>query len=288
MLQVENIKIKFPEVIIGIKSNSSQFINRLSLWLGNSCLVDDEAEEMIEVFFESNGIVEMKMTDYSEKYEVKNFNIYDYAIFKIMGFWERVFSKKYKDKYLLIHGGAVAKDGKSIIVLGNSNAGKSTLITAFLEKGNNFLSDDVLLLNPENRVITTLKKNLHLSEKSLEFFPNLKSKFRGEETFDFPDMKNIYLDPSNYFPIRTLEEISLQNIKLIIKCSIGQDSKITNMDKVGVIWELVTSTYSFHKKGEGNKVINLYETILGNSITVHFQMGYDFKLKLDKLIKDIS
>ncbi len=43
---------------------------------------------------------------------------------------------------LLLHGGAVAKDGKGVIITGNSGCGKSTISEVLLSKGYMFVADD--------------------------------------------------------------------------------------------------------------------------------------------------
>lgn len=52
-------------------------------------------------------------------------------------------------KQVLLHGGAVAKDGKGVIVTGESGAGKSTVTDALLDKGFLFVADDVCSISVE-------------------------------------------------------------------------------------------------------------------------------------------
>ncbi|MBD8071108.1 aldolase [Bacillus sp. PS06] len=48
---------------------------------------------------------------------------------------------------LPLHGSAIAVDGKAYAIVGESGAGKSTLASAFMEKGYQLLSDDVIALS---------------------------------------------------------------------------------------------------------------------------------------------
>ena len=50
-------------------------------------------------------------------------------------------------KILPLHGSAVAIDGKAYAIVGDSGAGKSTLASAFLNKGYQLLSDDVIAVS---------------------------------------------------------------------------------------------------------------------------------------------
>ncbi|MFK9117571.1 HPr kinase/phosphorylase [Peribacillus frigoritolerans] len=60
-------------------------------------------------------------------------------------------------KILPLHGSAVAIDGKAYAIVGDSGAGKSTLASAFLKRGYQLMSDDVIpvTLTNENVPIVT-------------------------------------------------------------------------------------------------------------------------------------
>ena len=60
-------------------------------------------------------------------------------------------------KILPLHGSAIAIDGKAYAIVGDSGAGKSTLASAFLKRGYQLLSDDVIpvTLNHANVPIVT-------------------------------------------------------------------------------------------------------------------------------------
>lgn len=52
---------------------------------------------------------------------------------------------------IAIHGGAITKNGKGIIVTGESGAGKSTVTNALRTKGYDFISDDVCALSDNGK-----------------------------------------------------------------------------------------------------------------------------------------
>lgn len=56
-------------------------------------------------------------------------------------------------KTIALHGSAISKGDKAIIISGKSKAGKSTLASAFNNKGYSFLSDDVVALDMLNNNI---------------------------------------------------------------------------------------------------------------------------------------
>src|SRR5690625_2580817 len=76
-------------------------------------------------------------------------------------------------RILPLHGSAVAIDGKAYAVVGNSGAGKSTLASAFLNRGYQLLSDDVIPVTLSDEgipIVTPAYPQQKLWLKSLERF----------------------------------------------------------------------------------------------------------------------
>ncbi|MEH7226490.1 aldolase [Bacillus sp. JJ1566] len=76
-------------------------------------------------------------------------------------------------KILPLHGSAVAINGKAYAIVGESGAGKSTLATAFLNKGYELLSDDVIPVSMSNNnipIVTPAYPQQKLWEESLQAF----------------------------------------------------------------------------------------------------------------------
>lgn len=74
---------------------------------------------------------------------------------------------------LPLHGSALAINGKAYAIIGDSGAGKSTLATAFLHKGFQLLTDDVIpiTLNQENiPIVSPAYPQQKLWQESLEAF----------------------------------------------------------------------------------------------------------------------
>ena len=59
-------------------------------------------------------------------------------------------------KILPLHGSAIAIDGKAYAIVGDSGAGKSTLASAFLNKGYQLLSDDVIAVSLSKKIFHML------------------------------------------------------------------------------------------------------------------------------------
>ncbi|MEB3301601.1 MAG: hypothetical protein VKN56_06480 [Cyanobacteriota bacterium] len=54
---------------------------------------------------------------------------------------------------LVLHGNALAKEGRAIVCLGRSGAGKSTLAYALMQQGWQLLADDLVVISAEGRVL---------------------------------------------------------------------------------------------------------------------------------------
>ncbi len=56
------------------------------------------------------------------------------------------------DRYLFVHSGVVAWKGRAIVIPGRSYSGKSTLVSAFIEAGAEYYSDEMAILDREGLV----------------------------------------------------------------------------------------------------------------------------------------
>ncbi|RKQ33478.1 ATP-binding cassette domain-containing protein [Oceanobacillus halophilus] len=82
---------------------------------------------------------------------------------------------------LPLHGSAIVIDGKAYAIVGDSGAGKSTLASAFLRRGYQLLSDDVIAisLDKENQpIVTPSYPQQKLWQKSLDHFGMESTHFR--------------------------------------------------------------------------------------------------------------
>lgn len=100
-----------------------------------------------------------------------------------------------------LHGSAIAIDGRAYAIVGHSGAGKSTLASAFLEKGFDLLTDDIIPLSFSKEsgrpyVIPTYPQQklwqeslTHFGQDSSNYKPlvNRKTKFAVPVTSQFSD-----------------------------------------------------------------------------------------------------
>ncbi|MBE1161887.1 serine kinase [Dyella acidiphila] len=66
-----------------------------------------------------------------------------------------------------LHGACVGRQGRGVLLLGHSGAGKSTLALHSLLQGLDFLSEDAVLVQPENLLATGVANYLHMKDDAL-------------------------------------------------------------------------------------------------------------------------
>jgi hypothetical protein len=70
------------------------------------------------------------------------------------------------DGFLVLHAGAVARDGEALIVSGSPGAGKTTLTLKLLESGCSFLSDDFCPIHKNTGFVHPFPRSLWVSRQS--------------------------------------------------------------------------------------------------------------------------
>ncbi|HIE04775.1 MAG TPA: hypothetical protein EYP61_08455 [Candidatus Latescibacteria bacterium] len=98
----------------------------------------------------------------------------------------------------VFHAGVVAKDDIGVILPAEPGGGKTSLVTALLELGFEYLSDEFAILDLESMTVLPFPKALCFKEEGMELFPHLKSRSLRVEWDMGGRMGRIwYLDPSD-------------------------------------------------------------------------------------------
>ncbi|MDY6861909.1 MAG: PAS domain-containing protein, partial [Thermodesulfobacteriota bacterium] len=103
---------------------------------------------------------------------------------------------RYLNRYLQIHSGGVVKDGKAMIFIGESGAGKTSLLIGLSMMGLSLLSDDINLLDKDCHSIIPYPRNFLIKEDIINHIPQIVpflNKTKGH--FQSGKGKVWYLDP---------------------------------------------------------------------------------------------
>lgn len=74
--------------------------------------------------------------------------------------------------HLVLHAGAVARGGRAVVLPGSSNRGKSTLTTALVRAGYEYLTDEAAAIDSHG-VVQSFAKSIALDPGSFGLFPDL-------------------------------------------------------------------------------------------------------------------
>jgi len=91
-------------------------------------------------------------------------------------------SQRVRD-FLLVHAGAVARDGGALLLPAASTAGKSSLVLALLSRGFSYLSDELGVIDPVTTRIYPFEKRIGLDDAALGFFDGLGERLREPPPF---------------------------------------------------------------------------------------------------------
>ena len=67
-------------------------------------------------------------------------------------------------QHVMIHAGAVVKETQTILLMGDSGAGKTTVTIGLTQRGWLPLSDDIALVSPHSPIITAFPRCFHVDE----------------------------------------------------------------------------------------------------------------------------
>lgn len=84
------------------------------------------------------------------------------AVDAVLGACNRIASTRSAGAVRL-HGGAVARDGRAVAICGTSGSGKSTLVAALVGQGWQYLTDEVVIVDPLTLGITAYPKWIDLA-----------------------------------------------------------------------------------------------------------------------------
>ena len=83
--------------------------------------------------------------------------------------------------FLLLHAGAVARDGRALLVPGSPEAGKSSLTLALLQLGFDYLSDDIGAIDPVTTRVYPFQKRIAVRRSTIvRYFPQLEARLEDD------------------------------------------------------------------------------------------------------------
>ena len=77
--------------------------------------------------------------------------------------------------FAIFHGNALEKNGKAVVCLGHSGAGKSTIAYSLMQQGWNLISDDLVAINNDGQILPGIPRIKLWKDAVLDFKLNIKT-----------------------------------------------------------------------------------------------------------------
>jgi hypothetical protein len=84
--------------------------------------------------------------------------------------------------FLLLHAGAVSRDGSSMLIPAEAGVGKSSLVAGLLDLGFRYLSDEAGVIDPVTGRAYPFPKRLSLDMGTVRLFPGLEDRLQDRGT----------------------------------------------------------------------------------------------------------
>lgn len=98
--------------------------------------------------------------------------------------------------YIMLHGGAISLEGKAVVIVGNSFAGKSTAIAYFCSKGFEYLTDDRVLINTNTLEVTPFQRKIMLRPDAVDVLAEKHNISIDTKRFKLENIERNFYTPS--------------------------------------------------------------------------------------------
>jgi hypothetical protein len=186
----------------------------------------------------------------------------------------------------VIHGVALARQGKGVLITGAPGRGKTTAGLSLLRAGYRFLSDDFPLLRANGQQVDLLAFQdwLDVREKSVEFFPELQTialapRYQGAGKVSF--------SVSDLYPEATVQSCKA-SIILFPQVVARQQSYLEAMPKYQVLKELLPQGLQVHSQELAKREFHLYTRLTEHTSGYRLYFGenlWDLPRLLDPLLE---
>ncbi len=171
-------------------------------------------------------------------------------------------------RYLLLHAGAVERDGGGLILSGDSGSGKSTLSAILGHRGWRFLGDEFAMIEPATRRLIPFPRPISLKNQSIplleaiapagRFGPRMEGTLKGTVRHLAP--------PAD--AIARMGETAAPRLLIVPNFTLGVEAGARPLDRLEVFAQLTQSSTNYWKLGEAgfDAAWALTETIPGYEI----------------------
>jgi hypothetical protein len=169
-----------------------------------------------------------------------------------------------------VHAGAVGRDGRGVLVAGNSGAGKSTTTLACLEAGLDYVGDDYVLVDVESAIVHSLYATAKLEPDNLARFPTLAPLVANADRLG-DEKAMVFL--SEHRPDQLCAELRLRAI--VLPRVTGERASRCERASPAAALRALAPTTSFHLPGYGREVFAKVSALVRSVPCYHLHAGTD-------------
>jgi len=184
----------------------------------------------------------------------------------------------------LVHGGAVARAGRGVLIPGYSGSGKTTLSLALVRRGFQFLADDRPVLKKDDTGFRLLAfpEAVDVTDKTISLIPELKDL---PESFFKRGLRKKSFWVEDVYP-KTIIDRCQVDILLFPKIASGAESRLTPLTKIESITRLLPHSLLLLNKEAASHQFDRLCQLVDTLSCYELEAGGDV-LDIDNLLTEI-
>jgi hypothetical protein len=154
--------------------------------------------------------------------------------------------------YLLLHAGAVARDGGVVLLPAKMESGKSSTVVALLESGFSYLSDEFGAIDPISNQAYPVPKTIHLDWETVKLFPGLADRLRDKEGMNrdlaqrFVRPEDVGAGTSGPGPVRSI---------VFITSEFEGPPRLTPVSSAQAVEDMAATSFNLFRYGERGVIL---------------------------------
>lgn len=148
--------------------------------------------------------------------------------------------------FLIIHGATLERHGKALLMPAPSGSGKSTLCGALMTQGWRLLSDELILINPNNGLIYPLGRPVSLKNHSIEVLKKFApSHHITAPVFDTAKGTVAHMKPSPESVMRC-DELTPPRWIIFPQYSANAETRVIPIGKADLCMRLIDNSFNYN------------------------------------------
>ena len=148
-------------------------------------------------------------------------------------------------RYLLLHAGMVVRRGRGVVLAGRSGAGKTTLVAALCLRGWRYVTDEILVVDPEGPAARPFPRSLLVRESALAGWPALRARLKESSLGGVP-----YLGDHWFLAPAAAPGAERACAVLFVEYRPGEPVTVDSLSRCRGLFELTRHTFNLGALGE--------------------------------------